>query len=227
MGLLPDDILTSLAGNEELSMNDFSVGLKNLFSTMREGGVYGSFRIRNFDGTLFDSDFIPKLQTGDIKDKLYAAAKQDWTGIDPSIFGTLFERVIDKSKRSQLGLHYTSKDDIMLVIEPVVMNPLRDKWYSLKSEAVSMIQQKQEKEQQEQEKREQQKQDADNKEQDSQEKQNQPKEYKETRKQKFKSVKLSDEDAERVMAELKNRERELQRRLKKQNANPHGTQKDW
>ena len=88
-------------------------------------------------------------------------------------------------------------------------------------------QQKQEKQQQEQKKQEEQKQDTDNKEQDSQEKQNQQKEYKETRKQKFKSVKLSDEDAERVMAELKNRERELQRRLKKQNANPQGTQKDW
>ena len=48
--------------------------------------------------------------------------------MDPSIFGTLFERIIDESKRAQLGAHYTSKDDILLVIEPVLMQPLRAKW---------------------------------------------------------------------------------------------------
>jgi len=48
-------------------------------------------------------------------------------------------------------------------------------------------------------------------------------------KQKFQSKKLSHDDAERVMAELKNRERELQGRLKKHNgnANPQDNQKDW
>lgn len=146
MGLLPKGVLTNLAGNPDLSMDKFSKALRNLFSSMRKGGVYGSLHIRNFNGTLFDDNFMPKLQTGDIKDKLYSAAKQDWTSIDPSIFGTLFERVIDKSKRSQLGLHYTDKKDILLVIEPVVMKPLLDKWYAIKAESEKMIQKKQKRE---------------------------------------------------------------------------------
>ncbi|OFZ21150.1 MAG: hypothetical protein A2X94_05350 [Bdellovibrionales bacterium GWB1_55_8] len=50
---------------------------------------------------------------------------------------------------------------------------------------------------------------------------------KETRQRQFKSVKLSDEDAERVMAELKSRERELQKKLKKQNGNQQRNGKDW
>ncbi|MFQ5436361.1 MAG: class I SAM-dependent DNA methyltransferase, partial [Anaerolineae bacterium] len=48
--------------------------------------------------------------------------------VDPSIFGTLFERVIDEGKRAQLGAHYTSESDIMLIVEPVLMEPLRRKW---------------------------------------------------------------------------------------------------
>ena len=43
----------------------------------------------------------------------------DWADIEPSIFGTLFERIIDESKRKQLGTHYTSREDIELIIEPV------------------------------------------------------------------------------------------------------------
>lgn len=56
-----------------------------------------------------------------------------------------------------------------------------------------------------------------------------PKKYEdssESRKQ-FKSQKLSREDAERVMAELKNREREIQGKLRKQNPLPQTNQKDW
>ncbi len=56
------------------------------------------------------------------------AAKLDWSAVDPSIFGTLFERGMDPDKRSQLGAHYTSREDIETLVEPVVMQPLRREW---------------------------------------------------------------------------------------------------
>ncbi|MDZ4718005.1 MAG: DNA methyltransferase [Roseiflexaceae bacterium] len=59
----------------------------------------------------------------------------DWSAIEPSIFGTLFERSLDPSKRSQLGAHYTSRDDIMLIIEPVLMAPLRRRWAEVQAQA--------------------------------------------------------------------------------------------
>ena len=34
--------------------------------------------------------------------------------------------MIDESKRKQLGTHYTSREDIELIVEPVLMSPLRD-----------------------------------------------------------------------------------------------------
>ena len=54
---------------------------------------------------------------------LRAAADLDWSAVEPAIFGTLFERSLDPGKRSQLGAHYTSKEDILLIVEPVVIGP--------------------------------------------------------------------------------------------------------
>ena len=42
--------------------------------------------------------------------------------------GTLFERSYDPAKRSQQGAFYTQRGDIDLIIEPVVMQPLRREW---------------------------------------------------------------------------------------------------
>ncbi len=51
------------------------------------------------------------------------------------MFGTLFERSLDPDKRAQIGAHYTSREDIMLVIEPVIVRPLR-KAYEEMQEAI-------------------------------------------------------------------------------------------
>ncbi len=61
---------------------------------------------------------------------LGAAPQLDWSAVEPSIFGTLFERGLDPGKRAQLGAHYTSREDIETLVEPVVMAPLRREWTS-------------------------------------------------------------------------------------------------
>ena len=63
-----------------------------------------------------------------------AAAELDWSAVDASIFGTLFERGMDPAKRSQLGAHYTSRADITTLVEPVVMHPLRREWDAVRNE---------------------------------------------------------------------------------------------
>ena len=54
--------------------------------------------------------------------------RSTWSEIDPSILGTLFERGLDPDKRSQLGAHYTDRDKIMRLIEPVIVRPLLAEW---------------------------------------------------------------------------------------------------
>ena len=58
--------------------------------------------------------------------------------VEPAIFGTLFERSLDPGKRSQLGAHYTSKQDILLIVEPVVIEPLQARWQAVKAEALAL-----------------------------------------------------------------------------------------
>ena len=60
--------------------------------------------------------------------RIAAASELDWSSVDPSIFGTLFERGLDPAKRSQLGAHFTSRADIELVVDAVVMSVLRREW---------------------------------------------------------------------------------------------------
>jgi hypothetical protein len=134
LGLLPNDVFTTLVEKQGKNYAHFVDSLRALFKTMKDGGAYGVERLPHFDGGLFDDAFVPEMPS-DIVDALLKAAKQDWSAVDPSIFGTLFERVIDESKRAQLGAHYTSKDDIMLIVEPVLMKPLRDKWQAVKMES--------------------------------------------------------------------------------------------
>ena len=62
------------------------------------------------------------------------AASRDWAEIDPSIFGTLFERGLDPGQASQLGAHYTDRDKIMLIVAPVVTRPWLAEWEAARAE---------------------------------------------------------------------------------------------
>ena len=70
---------------------------------------------------------------------LLRVSKLDWSSIEPAIFGTLFERSLDPDKHSQIGEHYTSREDILLIAEPVLMVPLRRRWNEVKAKAQALI----------------------------------------------------------------------------------------
>ena len=70
---------------------------------------------------------------------MLAASDLDWSEIDPSILGTLFERGLDPDKRAQLGAHYTDRDKIMLLVEPVVIRPLLAEWNAEKTEIAAEL----------------------------------------------------------------------------------------
>ena len=67
------------------------------------------------------------------------AAALDWSEIDPSILGTLFERGLDPDKRSQLGAHYTDHDKIMRIVEPVIVRPLLAEWEAAKAGVAATV----------------------------------------------------------------------------------------
>ena len=132
VGLLPKDAFADLIRVNKANPQAFRKYLAELFGAMRDGGSFLMREVPRFNGGLFDDTYVPRL----IADQVAMFERLndlDWADIEPSIFGTLFERVIDESKRKQLGTHYTSREDIELVVEPVLMRPLRTMWEETKS----------------------------------------------------------------------------------------------
>jgi type II restriction/modification system DNA methylase subunit YeeA len=124
-GLLPRGLLERLASATIRNSNAFTGSLSELFGKMSEaGGLYGTEHIQWFNGGLFDGPEVVPLDTQEIA-VLGIVAALDWSQIEPAIFGTLFERGLDPSKRSQLGAHYTDRLSIKRLVDAVLVNPLR------------------------------------------------------------------------------------------------------
>lgn len=115
--------------------------MDDLFDIMRTGGDFGTDEIAYFNGGLFED--APAIELTESEGEiLLRAAKREWAAVEPSIFGTLFERSLDPSKRAQIGAHYTSREDIMLVVEPVILRPLRREWDAIRGECDALIEQR-------------------------------------------------------------------------------------
>ncbi len=127
VGLLPGRMFERLLNNKQATPERLGQGLTQLFSAMKDGGLYGVDDIPWFNGGLFQQIAVPPLSSPDLAE-LRRAADLDWSAIDVSIFGTLFERGLDPAKRSQLGAHYTDPATIERLIDPVIRRPLLQKW---------------------------------------------------------------------------------------------------
>ena len=132
VGLLSNNLFTRMLEHARQRPDDFAVLARDLFGAMATGGRVGFETVAWFNGGLFDDDTALPLNKAEIETTLKASAL-DWSEIDPSILGTLFERGLDPSKRSQLGAHYTDRDKIMRIIEPVVIRPWLAEWETAKA----------------------------------------------------------------------------------------------
>jgi type II restriction/modification system DNA methylase subunit YeeA len=137
-GLLPRGIFTGLLAKAADDPARAANRLDALFTAMQNGGDYGDDTIAWFNGGLFATIAVPPLERAELL-ALRTAADMDWRNIDPSIFGTLFERGLNPSKRSQLGAHYTDPATIMRLIEPVIVRPLTAEWQAAKTAMVATL----------------------------------------------------------------------------------------
>jgi type II restriction/modification system DNA methylase subunit YeeA len=138
VGLLPKDLFSRVVEKSNRDPQRFAKLIGQLFEAMMGGGDFGLEEIRHFNGNLFIESHVLELTPDEI-DAIQAAGRLDWGAVDPSIFGTLFERGLDPAKRSQLGAQYTSREDIETLIEPVVMRPLREQWEKTQQTIESLL----------------------------------------------------------------------------------------
>lgn len=66
---------------------------------------------------------------------LLACCRFDWSRISPSIFGSLFQGVLEPTERRKLGAHYTSEENIRRVIDPLFLDNLKSDFAKLKTAA--------------------------------------------------------------------------------------------
>lgn len=132
--LLPLNIFTDLLKNSLKDTDKATNRIPKLFAAMQKksGGEYGDHNIAWFNGGLFKTIDVPELTVEDLA-KLYAAALMDWRSIEPTIFGTLFERGLDPSSRAPLGAHYTDTGTIAKIITPLITEPLMAEWEAVKT----------------------------------------------------------------------------------------------
>jgi len=138
IGLLPNAMFSRMLEQAVQRPAEFVKHAQSLFRAMQSGGWVGFEPVEWFNGGLFDTDEALPLDPQEIT-LLLKAARLDWSEIDPSIFGTLFERGLDPDKRSQLGAHYTDRDKIMMLVEPVIIRPLQAEWETINAQIAEQM----------------------------------------------------------------------------------------
>ncbi len=157
--LLPQRLFSRLIGNGLKDPVRFRKQIDKLFQAMSEqDGEFGEHLIAWFNGGLFDGQVqplpaspafpalpasplmpAPIMLTRDDVLKISHVAGLDWSAIDPSIFGTLFERGLNPAKRSQLGAHYTDPTSIMRIVQPVIIDPLIEQWQAVRAHIAAQV----------------------------------------------------------------------------------------
>ena len=137
--LLPKSLFERMLDAARKAPSRFEDYVRRLFAAMAErDGEVDFTPVAWFNGGLFEDSAALPLEADDIA-LLQRAAALDWAEIDPSILGTLFERGLDPDKRSQLGAHYTSREMIEQIIDPVIRRPLMAEWEDGKAAIAGIV----------------------------------------------------------------------------------------
>lgn len=84
------------------------------------------------NGGLFKEKHQSPIFTRGSRKAILASGDQDWSAINPDIFGSMFQSVVSVDQRGNLGQHYTSVPNIMKVIEPLFLNDLYEEFEKAK-----------------------------------------------------------------------------------------------
>lgn len=122
LGLIDGSPFQKTIGQVRSSPQDSAAKIGFLFRVLNQktdrhrSGILAGTRYVN--GELFADPAEIDLTRAEL-DALAEAAEYDWSKIEPTIFGSLMERVI----AGKLGAHYTHESDIMKIIGPTIVRP--------------------------------------------------------------------------------------------------------
>jgi hypothetical protein len=80
------------------------------------------------NGGLFRDNIHSPVFSSKARKIIIECGNLDWSEINPDIFGSMIQAVVNPEYRSGLGMHYTSVPNIMKVIEPLFLNELKEEF---------------------------------------------------------------------------------------------------
>jgi SAM-dependent methyltransferase len=123
IGLLPKNYFTSLL-YDGAKQGTVEKRLRELFEQMNTRDLPSPRVVPYFNGGLFTDAVTLALGSEQLM-ALTKAAEANWTYVDPHIFGSVFQGIMDDAERHASGAHYTAQDDIMRVVGPTIVEPWR------------------------------------------------------------------------------------------------------
>jgi len=95
-------------------------------------------QFRYINGGLFEK-ILPRADfNAKMRKTLLECREFDWSQISPAIFGAMFQGVMDKNQRRELGAHYTSEENILKLINPLFMDGLWKEFESVKADPAAL-----------------------------------------------------------------------------------------
>lgn len=85
------------------------------------------------NGKLFEETLPPASFDADMRQTLLECCGLDWSRISPAIFGSLFQSIMDREARRNLGAHYTSEKNILKLIKPLFLDALWEEFEKIKT----------------------------------------------------------------------------------------------
>lgn len=79
---------------------------------------------RYVNGRLFEETLPIAAFNREMRETLLDASVLDWSAITPAIFGSLFQSIMDKTARRNLGAHYTREVNILKALRPLFLDAL-------------------------------------------------------------------------------------------------------
>lgn len=107
------------------TINELFKALNSPESNRSEGSRFSEFPYVN--GGIFEEDLGEIKFNKRMRVALINAANYDWSVINPTIFGALFQLIKSKDERDALGEHYTSEENINKIVYPLFLDELQER----------------------------------------------------------------------------------------------------
>ncbi|GAB6178153.1 class I SAM-dependent DNA methyltransferase [Desulfobaculum senezii] len=121
--------ITELTEDDGSDLDKFLNQLFEVLNTeSREGCIDQLCKFPYVNGGLFGDSYDAPKMTSRARRMVIECGALDWSEINPDIFGSMIQAVVDPEQRGGLGMHYTSVPNIMKVIEPLFLNELREEF---------------------------------------------------------------------------------------------------